>query len=226
MKFLSFDIGIRNLAYCIVNDKLIIEDWDIINIVDDEPIYKCSQTNKNKKKCNFKATYKKENNYCCNKHYKELKDKSYKIIKKINTNKIDLDILGISLLNKLKEIELFKECEYIILENQPVLKNPKMKSIQMIIYTYFLMLQIEYNKIKKIKMFLPKNKLKIYDGPKLETLSKNKYENRKKQSIVITTYFLEKYNEDSMILYLNNHSKKDDLCDCYLQALCYIDKNK
>ena len=34
MKFLSFDIGIRNLAYCIVNDKLIIEDWDIINIVD------------------------------------------------------------------------------------------------------------------------------------------------------------------------------------------------
>ena len=29
-----------------------------------------------------------------------------------------------------------------------------------------------------------------------------------------------------MTLYLNNHSKKDDLCDCYLQGLCYIDKFK
>ena len=224
MKYLSFDIGIKNLGYCIINDNKIIEDWGIINIIDEEPIHICNQVNKNNNKCKFKATYKNNNNYCCNKHFKELNNKSYKKIKNINANKIDLDILGLSLLQKLKEKDNFKECDHIILENQPVLKNPKMKSIQMILYSYFLMLKLEYNKIIKIKMFLPKNKLNIYDGPKLETLSKNKYDNRKKQSIVITKYILEKYNEESMILYLNNHTKKDDLCDCYLQGLCYIDK--
>ena len=227
MKYLSFDIGIKNLAYCIINENKIIEDWGIINIVNEEPIHKCSEYNKNKNKCNSNATYKnKHNQYSCNKHYKILNDKSYKIIKKINANKIDLEILGISLIKKLKEIDNFKQCEHIILENQPVLKNPKMKSIQMIVYSYFLMLKLEHNIILKIKMFLPKNKLNIYDGPKLETLSKNKYDNRKKQSIIITKYILEKYNEQSMILYLNNHSKKDDLCDSYLQGLCYIDKLK
>jgi len=226
VKYLSFDIGIRNLAYCIINENKKIEDWGIINIIDDEEKFKCSQFNKNNKKCNFNAIYKNKNNlYCCNKHYNLLNDKSYKKIKKINANKIDLEILGISLLKKLKEKDNFKECEYIILENQPVLKNPKMKSIQMILYTYFLMLKIEYNKIKTIKMFLPKNKLKIYDGPKLEELSKNKYDNRKKQSIVITNYFLEKYNENEMKLLLDNNNKKDDLCDSYLQGLCYIDKS-
>ena len=227
MKYLSFDIGIKNLAYCIVNDKNKIEDWGIINIVDEQPIYKCTEINKNKNKCNFKAIYKNKNNqFCCNKHYQLLNDKSYKKIKNINVNKIELDILGESLLKKIKNKQNFKDCEYIILENQPVLKNPKMKSIQMILYTYFLMLKIEYNKIKSIKMFLPKNKLKIYDGPKLEILSKNKYDNRKKQSIVITDYFLEKYKENEMKLLLKNSKKKDDLCDSYLQGLCFIDTLK
>ena len=35
MKLLSFDVGIKNLAYCIIeykNDKLDIIDWNIINL--------------------------------------------------------------------------------------------------------------------------------------------------------------------------------------------------
>ena len=84
MKYLSFDIGIKNLGYCIINENKIIEDWGIINIVDEEPIHKCSEINKNKNKCNSNATYfnKQKKLYCCNKHYKILNNKSYKIIKK------------------------------------------------------------------------------------------------------------------------------------------------
>ena len=46
------------------------------------------------------------------------------------------------IIKKIKRKNNFKDCEHIILENQPVLKNPKMKSIQMIVYNYFLMLKL------------------------------------------------------------------------------------
>ena len=35
MKLLSIDVGMKNLAYCIVdynNDKYLIEKWDVINL--------------------------------------------------------------------------------------------------------------------------------------------------------------------------------------------------
>ena len=32
MKYLSFDVGIKNLAYCSLNDKKEILDWGIINL--------------------------------------------------------------------------------------------------------------------------------------------------------------------------------------------------
>ena len=55
MKILSFDIGIKNLAFCLANydiitKKLIIEEWDIINLLEDEFNKQliCQHINKNK----------------------------------------------------------------------------------------------------------------------------------------------------------------------------------
>ena len=48
---LSFDVGIKNLAYCIIefkNEDFTIKDWNIINLVDDR--IKCCYE-KNNKKC-------------------------------------------------------------------------------------------------------------------------------------------------------------------------------
>ena len=41
MKILSWDVGIYNLSYCILektddSDKIKILDWDIVNLVDNE----------------------------------------------------------------------------------------------------------------------------------------------------------------------------------------------
>ena len=59
MQLISIDVGIKNLAYCILEkngDDYTIIKWDSINLCGNEPI--CSQCNKN-------ASYtKNELNYC------------------------------------------------------------------------------------------------------------------------------------------------------------------
>ena len=51
MKLISFDVGIRNMAYCIFNisdtsNNVSVLDWNIINLMDVEPdIKKCNGEN-------------------------------------------------------------------------------------------------------------------------------------------------------------------------------------
>ena len=52
MKYLSFDVGIKNLAYCSLNDKKKILDWGIINL-DKNPICQCGL----QKECQKSSTY-------------------------------------------------------------------------------------------------------------------------------------------------------------------------
>lgn len=83
MKFLSFDVGIKNLAYCIVNyeienpSEFKIDEWGIINLIKNEQEnsyenQKCKCFNKNKKICGGKAKYyaklKNKSLFYCNRH--------------------------------------------------------------------------------------------------------------------------------------------------------------
>jgi len=55
----SWDVGIKNLAYCIVHktgDHYEIKKWDIINLVKDDDKY-CVAIQKNKKVCGRRARY-------------------------------------------------------------------------------------------------------------------------------------------------------------------------
>ena len=73
MKYLSFDVGIKNLAYCSLNQDKKILDWGIINLNKD-PKCQCGL----QKPCSKTATYQvtdSENNivkYCCSTHVKNL----------------------------------------------------------------------------------------------------------------------------------------------------------
>tara|TARA_Y100000590_G_scaffold425984_1_gene534534 strand:- start:534 stop:947 length:414 start_codon:yes stop_codon:yes gene_type:complete len=125
--------------------------------------------------------------------------------------------LGISLLIQLeKQKELFINVDCVLIENQPVLKNPTMKSIQMILYTYFLMNGIIKKTMKELKFISARNKLKMYDGPPIELKTKNKYVRRKKLSIAHCKYMIQ--DNEKWTIFLNEHKKKDDLADSYLQA--------
>ena len=97
MKILSWDVGIYNLCYCLlekdnVDNKIKILSWDIVNLVDNE---------------------------------------------KMKKNKT---LLFENIPRKLQEIPELLNVDYVVIENQPSLKNPQMKSIQMILYSYFLIM--------------------------------------------------------------------------------------
>tara|TARA_Y100000389_G_scaffold48380_1_gene43636 strand:+ start:612 stop:1202 length:591 start_codon:yes stop_codon:yes gene_type:complete len=194
---LSFDIGIKNLGYCILykdltinNEKnLIIHKWGVINILEDN------------EKC---------------------KD-------------ISLDEIGTRMYKRLHDEFLQENITEVLLENQPVLKNPVMKSIQILIMGFFKYESIILGReIKLIKLINASNKLKL--GKKLIQFNesedilkiKTKYNRNKKLAILYTNYFLEKelysdYNKYNTLF--NGHKKKDDLSDAFLQGLYYIKNN-
>ena len=74
MKILSFDVGINNLGYCIIecnNNMLSLLDWNIIDISEKKSY--CSYSNNNIK-CKIIANFKDiDNNYYCKKHSKKTK---------------------------------------------------------------------------------------------------------------------------------------------------------
>jgi hypothetical protein len=77
MNILSFDVGIKNLAYCqffIYEKKYEISQWGVINLVDTKK--NCLEQKKNGKICNKNAKFFKKNKYYCKIH---AKNKKYKI---------------------------------------------------------------------------------------------------------------------------------------------------
>jgi len=218
MKLLSFDVGIKNLAFCQLdtNDKSII-DWGIINISIDPT---CDHIHKGKC-CDKTATkiIKSNDTKLCTSHTKL---KSYKNLKMNNVKKIDNSLfhLGKNIIKLLDEKPHFLESERVIIENQPALKNPTMKSIQMMLFSYFLM----KDEIKEIQMINARNKLKAYEGPKIpcdikETYKKNKFLAMKYTDIMIREN--EKIDKKYHKLY-DISKKKDDLSDAYLQGIYFI----
>ncbi len=240
VKYISFDVGVKNLAYCIVeffDDKTHkIYDWGIINLMDafEKDIHKCTVTKKGNL-CGSVAV----NSVClgdntlffCNKKYCQsimntnYNKKDIKKTPKINTKTVSILDISKSLMSSLSKTKL-ADVDKVIIENQPVLKNPTMKSIQMVLYSFFVLKgMVETERIKDIVMFNAGRKLEVYDGPEIEIpelIKKDKYKCRKYESTVYTRYFID--NDSEMKEFFEKHKKKDDLADCYLQCLTYYKK--
>jgi len=80
MKLISFDIGIKNMAYCIIDCSLSINvlDWNVLNLLEiEEPklFCNCFLKQKTKKspliKCSKIAKYQKNGAFYCEKHAKD-----------------------------------------------------------------------------------------------------------------------------------------------------------
>ena len=195
MIILSFDIGVKNLAYCLfyfksehtpINLKdaeLEIIEWDVIDLNE------------------FFSTKKPSFNERTN-----------------------------VLLIKIHELFSLIEIDYVLIENQPVLKNPIMKSIQMIIYTYFKHLQLNESKLIKDTLIInASNKIRFA----LNVLSKEfkedieiskdkkSYKDNKQLAITYIKKVLNYKNLLNQLEFFNSYSKKDDLADTLLQGLYY-----
>jgi len=236
MKILSWDVGIINLSYCILEKNemgIKILQWGIINLMETPEMKK-------------------------------------------NRN-----LLFENIPKKLHELPYLLNVDKVVIENQPSLKNPQMKSIQMIVYSYFLMygkvLNNNENKIMDIDFCNASNKLKVYKGPEIILVKKIKkekkvdaklqniieiqggsteeiiidnkideedakedskdkkakekkskspklsYGDKKKMSVEHVKFFLK--DDIQNLEFFLNHKKKDDLADSYLQGL-YVLYNK
>ena len=70
------------------------------------------------------------------------------------------------MIKKLRLKQHLLDVDIVVIENQPVLKNPTMKSIQMVLYSYFLIYGITTDKsVGKIALFNAE-KINVYTGPK------------------------------------------------------------
>ena len=83
------------------------------------------------------------------------------------------------------------------------------------------------NLLKKICYLSPSNKLKINDidlNKQIDNLKDKtkKYKFTKECAIIYTNKILNENKDSSWIEFLNNNKKKDDLCDCYLQGIYFI----
>ena len=218
MKYLSFDVGIKNLAFCSLTDDKKILDWGIINL-DKNPICQCGLQKPCQKSATFIVTCDNgDTKYSCTTHAKKYKKK-----KKINA---DRDIFNLSkiMINELNSKEDFLNHEVICIENQPALKNPIMKTVQMILYSYFMIEGATKEKpVEQVHMINARNKLKVYKGPPVECKYKEKYKRNKYLSVEYTKLMI--LQEDKNFIDLFTYSKKkDDLADAYLQGIYFIEK--
>jgi len=225
MSVLSFDIGIKNLCFCELSDKGKILDWAIVNISNDVP---CEHTIKGGKVCDKSGTYiytdsSKKEMYLCTGHSK---NKCYEKVKKFNNPKNNIFHISQNLVKKLDEFKFFdRNIKDVIVENQPSLKNPTMKSIQMIVYSYFLVKGIcrDDCSIEALEMINARNKLKVYKGEPIECDFTDKYKKNKYLAVKYCEKMIVEEDKQYIDLY-NISKKKDDLSDSYLQGIYYINR--
>jgi hypothetical protein len=159
---ISFDVGIKNLAYCILHKNSRIHKWEVVTITGND-IY----------------------------------EQSASLFNILN-----------DIVNETDNIEI------ALIENQPCNKNPKMKSIQIMIFSFF-----ELQKIKT-QLISASNKLKVKQNDAHR--DKLTYSQKKRKGIELALVYLDSEIERDI---LRSSKKKDDLADCFLQGIFWLEKN-
>tara|TARA_Y100000589_G_C27055985_1_gene589320 strand:- start:84 stop:980 length:897 start_codon:yes stop_codon:yes gene_type:complete len=183
------------------------------------------------KSCDYEILDGDKKKYLCKFHYnlfeKKNDNNTIKKITKQNASKASIDIIKKNMINILDSKKELLNVDYVLIENQPSMKNPKMKSVAETLYCWFLIRGMkDTNKIKKIFYLSPSNKLKTKDEninkeiSKIEDSSK-KYKFTKNTAVIHTTNLIK--DNEKWLDFLKVNKKKDDLCDSFLQGLYFIE---
>ena len=160
LNVLSIDVGIKNLTYSYLHlyseTEFYIDKWEIVDVFsfNQPPLQQLLYNYSKMTKIQLKEIILKEKivkdedmnefNKMKKEEYKDiikkyLKEKGFKLRKK--DSNLSIDDLGSRVIEMLeiKFGEIIHGFDYVLIENQPCMKNPKMKSLQIIIMTYFLL---------------------------------------------------------------------------------------
>lgn len=179
MKILSFDVGIKNLSYAILDtcaDHTTLVQW---------------------------------NNVC---------------VSEENCNKIKLENITEQLLDKLFEHfgDADASFDVVLIENQPMLKNGMMKTISVIIYTFFNVLKLQMGNIQQVRFISATNKLKCHLVETSQESMKATYKDRKKLSIEVAKLYVQLISPERCEWFLKQ-KKSDDLADSLCQGIYFIE---
>jgi hypothetical protein len=229
--------------YCMKHSKNIninVEPFETYYI-SNNTTNKCCYNNKNL--CNKKAPLLKndnDNNTYCNTHAKQL----YKTY--INNNKmkpfkfkssklLNFDDVKYNLIMELEKRTNLLKSDYVVIENQPSFKNPRMKSIASTIYDYYLIRgvidkNITKSTIKSVKFMSPSNKLKLATEGDSKLLVKAKKTDDTKAYKLTKSLGIKYCSEmiqhlPKMLELFNSMKKKDDMADSFLQGAYFYNNN-
>ena len=139
--------------------------------------------------------------------------------------KNDLNDMSKNLINAMDELVLneldSQNIFAVLIENQPVMKAPTMKSIQMILYTYFQVLAIHESRDITITLVSAMKKNSFMKSKGYDVKSKN-YKSNKDNSMKYVEEYLNSNNDTHNLEILRSFKKKDDMCDALIQILCIL----
>jgi hypothetical protein len=117
-------------------------------------------------------------------------------------------------------------CDKVLLELQPALAAPKMKSVSNYLSMWFRLRgkhdKVNGSNINEVLYYRATNKLEFNKDNTDD--NKNTYKDRKKTGIKNVNDYFDSKNDIINKEKFNNHKKKDDLADALLQILSYIEK--
>ena len=207
---LSFDVGIFNLAFANVT---VNEITNTVENIDTTETTETTETPKNKEKSLHTV----------------INDWGILCLKsRDDPKKMDLNVISRRLIELLHEKFGNVDFQTVLIENQPCMKNPTMKSIQMILYTFFVMQAYLEGRTIDIKFVSASNKLKVKHKADVSHITtKAKYMQNKKYVVEYARNYLQLTKElnAKWIDLFEKEKKKDDWADAYCQALHFIENN-